>query len=138
MIGMSRTEDKDGKIQGFSLIEIREGMKMAATRVGRHIHRGPKKRPIEYGLALSRLAAWFLVQDEDTQKRIIVEGNAIVEDLRQQDEPHPPLDGDLAREMKARHPGADMERWLQSSNLLIRDPGDAGRKKGSRKAGQEV
>lgn len=119
MAVMSRTEDKDGKIQGFSLIEIREGMKMAATRVARHVDREPGKRRIEYGLALSRLAAWFLVQEPETQRRIIQQGNAIVEDLRQQDDPHPPLDGEFASEVRARHGEAVVERWLQSSNMPI-------------------
>lgn len=134
MVAMSRTEDKDGKIQGFSLIEIREGMKMAATRVARHIDRAPGKRRIEYGLALSRLAAWFLVQAPETQKRIIQQGNAIVEDLRQQDEPHPPLDGEFASEVRAKHSDAVVEKWLQSSNLPIGDAGEAVAKGGRRKA----
>lgn len=117
MVVMSRTEGKDGKIQGFSLIEIREGMKIAATRVARHVDRAPGKRRIEYGLALSRLAAWFLVQSPETQRRIIQQGDAIVEDLRQQDEPHPPLDGEFAREVRGRHPDAGLERWVQAAEF---------------------
>lgn len=133
MAVMSRTEGKDGKIQGFSLIEIREGMKIAATRMARYVEREPGKRRLEYGAALSRVAAWFLVQEPEIQKRIIQQGDAIIEDLRQQDDQHPPLDGEFASEVRARHGDAAVERWLQSSNMPIGDASKAavkGRRKG--------
>lgn len=112
MICMSRTEGKDGKIQGFSLIEVREGLKMAATRIGRYVDRGKSKRAIEYGLLMSRLAAWFLVQEDEAQRRIIQQGNAIIDDLCQQDDPHPPLEGEHAKQVRARHPEAGLDRWI--------------------------
>lgn len=138
MVVMNRPENADGKIQGYSLPEIRDGLKIVSMRLARFVDRGPGRRKLEYGIALSRLAAWFLVQDVETQKRIIQQGNAIIDDLRTLDEGQPPLDGEFADEVRARHPGAVLGRWLQSSNVPVGPVADdAGSGKGSGKVGRK-
>lgn len=100
MIFMARTEDSDGKIQGNSLSEVRAGLKIATIRLSPKIPR-PGKRPLEYGLILSRLAAWYLLQDHKKQAEILEEGHRVIEALKEM-EPGPlALDDSLAASLRA-------------------------------------
>lgn len=100
MLDMSRREDSDGKIQANSLEEIRAGLKAAAARIAMTVPR--KGRPLAEGPVLSRLAAWFLVQDDATQAEIVRAGHKIIEGLKLDDKPGGPLDGEAAKKTRAR------------------------------------
>lgn len=99
MICMARKETSDGKVQGNSLPEIRAGMKAAALRVARRVPR--EGRPIEEGPMLSRLAAWFLLLDDDDKVRIIRDGHAVIEYLAEADAPPEALDAEAAQAVRA-------------------------------------
>src|SRR5690242_7441343 len=101
MVVMARTEDTDGKIQGNSLPEVRAGLKQATIRLSPHFPR-PGRRPLEYGLILSRIAAWFLIQSHEKQLEITSEGNRIIEELGEIFPGPVVLDDALAAEIRRR------------------------------------
>lgn len=103
MLCMDRKEGRDGKLQALSLEEVREGMKSAARRIRKAVRR--EGRQLEEGPVLSRLAAWFLLQEPEVQNRIILEGHRIIEDLKTAENPVPDLDKH-ADEMRRQYRGA--------------------------------
>lgn len=99
MIDMERKESKSHRIGGNSLPEIADGLRSAAPRIAKVVDRPGRK--LEEGPILSRLAAWFLVQEPDVQERIVREGQYIVDRLAADEYVGERLDDEFAARIRA-------------------------------------